>query len=434
MTLRLKLQSLALLLACLSPLNAQAVLLPVIADTYLAATAVGTSETININSTNTALFNFDLSTLPVGISSADISKASLVVFVKTVPTPGKLQVSPVTSTWTENTVNTATAPSVGLALATSAQLVYTNRYYAVDVTQLVKNWLDAPSSNKGLALDPEGQASLTLDSKEATKTSHSAYIDVVLQGAVGAKGDKGPTGSPGVVGAQGLEGDKGPKGDTGVAGAKGVQGIQGPQGSAGALPVGQAVGDIPYWNGSAWITITAGLSNATLTFCNNQPTWTTSGCPSPSKVYKIGDTGPAGGKVFYLSDATGLHGLEAAPVDQSSGIVWGCFGTLVSGTGTAVGTGKANTAAIKATCGAGTAAQVAANYSLNGFTDWYLPSKDELNLLYAQKTRVGGFANNDYWSSTVYGANLVWNQDFFDGFQYYNSKYTTLPVRAVRAF
>ena len=114
--------------------------------------------------------------------------------------------------------------------------------------------------------------------------------------------------------------------------------------------------------------------------------------------------------------------------------MWGCFGTLVSGTGTAVGTGKANTAAIKATCGAGTAAQVAANYSLNGFTDWYLPSKDELNLLYAQKTRVGGFANNDYWSSTVYGANLVWNQDFFDGFQYYNSKYTTLPVRAVRAF
>ncbi len=433
MTLRLKLQSLALLLACLSPLNAQAVLLPVIADTYLAATAVGTSETINVNSTNTALLNFDLSTLPVGINSADISKASLVVFVKTVPTSGKLQVSPVTSTWTESTVKTTTAPSVGLALATSAPFVYTNRYYAVDVTQLVKNWLDAPSSNKGLALDPVGQTSLTLDSKEATKTSHSAYIDVVLQGAVGAKGDKGPTGILGVAGAQGLKGDAGPKGDRGVTGAQGVQGIQGAQGSAGALPVGQAVGDMPYWNGSAWITITAGLPNATLTFCNNKPTWTTSGCPSPAKVYKIGDTGPAGGKVFYLSDAAGLHGLEAAPVDQSNA-KWGCNGTLVGGTGRAVGTGKANTAAIKAKCGTGTGAQIAASYSLNGFTDWYLPSLDELILLYAQKARVGGFANKLYLSSWELDGFNSWGLDFSDGSETGYGKGYAFLVRAVRTF
>ena len=140
MTFTLKSLSAALLiLVGLSPLNAQAVLLPVIADTYLAATAAGTSETLNVNSTNTALLNFDLSTLPFGINSADISKASLVFFVKNVPTSGKLQVSPVTSAWTENTVNTATAPSVGLPVATSAPFVYPNRYYAVDVTQLVKN-------------------------------------------------------------------------------------------------------------------------------------------------------------------------------------------------------------------------------------------------------------------------------------------------------
>ena len=433
MTFTLKSLSAALLiLVGLSPLNAQAVLLSVTADTYLADTAVGTSETLNINSTSTALLNFDLSTLPVGINSADISKASLVVFVKTVPTQGKLRVSPVTSTWTENTVNTATAPSMGSPLATSAEFAYTNSYYAVDITELVKIWLDAPTSNKGLALVPLGQTSLTLDSKEATKTSHSAYIDVILQGAVGAKGAKGPTGIPGVVGEQGLKGDVGSKGDRGVAGTQGAQGRQGPQGPVGSLPVGQAVGDIPYWNGAAWINITAGLSGATLTFCNNKPTWTTSDCPSPSK--NIGDTGPAGGKVFYLSDATGLHGLEAAPVDQSTGVEWGCYGTLVGGTGTAVGTGKANTVAIKAKCGAGTAAQVAANYSLNGFTDWYLPSEDELHLLYAQEVVVGGFANFIYWSSTEFDALYAWDHLFGKGGRGYDNKGATLPVRAVRAF
>ncbi len=426
MTLRLKLPSLALLLACLNPLNAQAVLLPVTADTYLADTAVGTSVTLNINSTNTALLNFDLSTLPVGINSADISKASLVVFVKSVPTSGKLQVSPVTSTWTESTVKTTTAPSVGSALATSAPFVYPNSYYAVDVTQLVKNWLDAPSSNKGLALDPVGQTSLTLDSKEATKTSHSAYIDVVLQVAVGAKGDKGPAGIPGVAGAQGLKGDAGPKGDRGEAGSQGEQGIQGP---AGSLPGGQTVGDIPYWNGTAWINIEAGLPKATLKFCSNKPTWTTSNCP---KVYKIGDTGPVGGIVFYLSDDTGLHGLEVAPVDQSTGAPWGCNGRVV-GTETAVGTGKANTDAINATCGAGTAAQIAAKYSYTG--DWYLPSKDELNLLYQQRFRVGSFVGYNYWSSSESDANNAWGQDFTSGSQNkLFSKKSTRPLRAVRAF
>ena len=106
-------------------------------------------------------------------------------------------------------------------------------------------------------------------------------------------------------------------------------------------------------------------------------------------IYKIGDKGPAGGKVFYLTNSTSLHGLEAAPVDQSVGIKWGCSDTTV-GTSASIGAGKANTAAINAHCGTATAAQIAASYSLNGFTDWYLPSKDELNQLYLQKTIVGG--------------------------------------------
>ena len=109
------------------------------------------------------------------------------------------------------------------------------------------------------------------------------------------------------------------------------------------------------------------------------------------------------------------------------------MGTVV-GTTTDIGTGKANTTAINAQCGAETAASIAASYSLNGFSDWYLPSQDELNLLYAQKTVVGGFANNGYWSSTEYDSGYAWYQTFDDGGQNYFGKEYLLPVRAVRAF
>ena len=168
-------------------------------------------------------------------------------------------------------------------------------------------------------------------------------------------------------------------------------------------------------------------------FCNGVPGWNVkSSCP-----FHIGDNGPAGGKVFYVTDATGLHGLEAAPVDQSSVAAWGCYGATIAGAdGTAVGTGAANTADIVAGCAeANTAAKIADAYALNGYTDWYLPSKDELNLLYQQKTVVGGFATLYYWSSSESNSILAWGQGFTNGTQgSYSKSYTSLPVRAVRAF
>jgi hypothetical protein len=185
-----------------------------------------------------------------------------------------------------------------------------------------------------------------------------------------------------------------------------------------------------YWDGSTWVMIPVSVNSATLKICNGVPIWTTTNCG----VLKIGDTGTAGGKVFYITD-TGRHGLEAALVDQSIGIEWGCYGTVVGGTSEAIGTGNDNTAAINAQCGTGTAASIAASYSLNGFSDWYLPSKDELNLLYAQKTVVGGFAEGIYWSSTEYDGSLAWLQDFSSGGQGGDGKDDAgIRVRAVRAF
>jgi hypothetical protein len=157
--------------------------------------------------------------------------------------------------------------------------------------------------------------------------------------------------------------------------------------------------------------------------------------PPAGGPYQISSTGPAGGIVFYITNG-GFKGLEAAPVDQSNGIIWGCYGIDIAGAyGTAVGTGDANTAAIVNGCREPNfAAKVAADYTYNGYSDWFLPSKDELDLLYQQRNVVGGFTNNSYWSSTendIYGA---WNKNFNNGAQYGYLKNPMLPVRAVRNF
>jgi hypothetical protein len=185
-----------------------------------------------------------------------------------------------------------------------------------------------------------------------------------------------------------------------------------------------------YWNGNAWIMITAPAENAdSLSFCDGQPTWTQGGC---QVVYEIGDQGPAGGIVFYVSNE-GLNGLEAAPVDQ--GVAkWGCFSTRISGAnGTAVGTGEQNTADIIAGCDETTAASVASAYG----PGWYLPSRDELNLLYEFAGRLVGFAEIDfYWSSSQMDGldGIVWVQNFETGDQQEEEKRRTSRVRAVRAF
>ena len=157
--------------------------------------------------------------------------------------------------------------------------------------------------------------------------------------------------------------------------------------------------------------------------------------PSAGGPYQISNTGPAGGIVFYITNG-GLNGLEAAPVDQSNGVIWGCYGVDIAGAyGTEVGTGTANTVAIVNGCSEPNfAAKAAADYIYNGYSDWFLPSKDELDLLYQQRNVVGGFTSNSYWSSTendVYGA---WNKNFNNGAPYGYLKNPMLPVRAVRAF
>jgi hypothetical protein len=71
---------------------------------------------------------------------------------------------------------------------------------------------------------------------------------------------------------------------------------------------------------------------------------------------------------------------------------------------------------------------------LGGYSDWYLPSKNELNQLYNNKVAIGGFANSNYWSSTENLSYYAFFQDVGDGNQYFGSKDYYYKLRAVRAF
>ena len=129
------------------------------------------------------------------------------------------------------------------------------------------------------------------------------------------------------------------------------------------------------------------------------------------------------------------HGLIAAPSDEGAA-TWGCTGTLISGAdGTAIGTGNQNTIDIMNGCAtAGIAARLCGDLVLGGYSDWYLPSKDELNKLYINRVAIGGFANNYYWSSTENTSGSAWWQIFGTGGQGASNKVSNLSVRAVRAF
>lgn len=153
----------------------------------------------------------------------------------------------------------------------------------------------------------------------------------------------------------------------------------------------------------------------------------------------IGDT-YQGGIIFYL-DASGEHGLVVDTTDQR--IVW--FGpsetyTITGATGDGVGAGEENTILIEISQGGSGsyAAKFCRDLTLEGYTDWYLPSKSELNLMYTN-LKLNGFSsfhNDYYWSSTEFDIDQVWAQDFTNGAQIYANadKYINFYVRAVRAF
>ena len=186
------------------------------------------------------------------------------------------------------------------------------------------------------------------------------------------------------------------------------------------------------------------------------------GCRNPwmenilINLYHIGDKGPGGGIVFYRS-AKGFtdtysgkthYFLEAAPVDMPADmpgpLQWANFSNVTGATGTAIGTGRANTKVVidfvNAYSGNCPAVYECYNYRNSGKTDWFLPSKNELNQLWHNRKAVndaGGnlIINDNYWSSSENDSNTAWFQDFDTGVQLFGTTKTGgAYVRPIRSF
>ena len=157
---------------------------------------------------------------------------------------------------------------------------------------------------------------------------------------------------------------------------------------------------------------------------------------APIQTIAIGQT-YNGGIIFYV-DNTGQHGLISATQDLGIGSPWGCEGTSINGTSLVVGTGLFNTEAIVVGCSAtNTAAYLTYNLDYNGYTDWYLPSRDELSLMYTNlyQAGLGSFNLATYWSSTEANNSTAWIKSFVTGNNSSNFKNTaTYRVRPIRAF
>ena len=153
---------------------------------------------------------------------------------------------------------------------------------------------------------------------------------------------------------------------------------------------------------------------------------------------RLGDVGPAGGRIFLLPTSTGNTTnkyFEAAPGDLPTALEW-CNDTTTSITGangTALGTGETNTTAIDAACTSG-AAQGAADYTNNSIGDWYLPSLDELTAMLGARTTIGGFADASYWSSSEENGEFAKRLGFPDGGMSGHVKSQLFQVRPIRSF
>jgi hypothetical protein len=266
---------------------------------------------------------------------------------------------------------------------------------------------------------------------------------------LGAQGVAGATGLSGKDGRTLWNGIKDPESTVGAPGDMFINTTMkvlfGPKNVDGTWPAGVSMmgPQGPGGSGSVGPAGAAGApgSNATLT------------CAQGGTCI-VGNTGPGGGIVFYVSTtpnttATPWRYMEAAPNTWSGGVAdpdikW-CsvvdneVALLTTGTQesvqtlTAIGSGFRNTKMMLGTCAFG-AANMAASYNGGGKSDWFLPSKDELNELRSAKTIVGGFEPNLYWSSSEFAAGKAWYQFMALGLQTDSDKLDSRGVRPVRTF
>jgi trimeric autotransporter adhesin len=202
------------------------------ADAYTNSAAPSTNYGANVlldvdGATQAAYIQFNLASIPSTYTSADITKATLKLYVNTVPTAGSFNVDYVNGTWAENTISHNLAPALGTTIAASVPIttVDKNQFILIDVTPAVQSWLSG-TTNDGIALVANGTFNASFDSKENGSTSHAPELDIVFAGG----------------------------GLTGVTTATG-SGLTG-GGTSGTLNLGLmttcASGQVLQWSGTAW--------------------------------------------------------------------------------------------------------------------------------------------------------------------------------------
>jgi len=153
---------------------------------------------------------------------------------------------------------------------------------------------------------------------------------------------------------------------------------------------------------------------------------------SSTPTYNIGDTGPSGGVVFYIDTSVSpICYYEAWTSDEGS-FAYKTTRTAGGASGSSIGSGYDNTYSYLNTV-TYPAGYRCSTITHGGYSDWFLPSKDELNQLYIRRNLIGGF-NNYYWSSTKFADDYAWPHSFLDWGNNPRFKDESCSVRAIRTF
>lgn len=197
-------------------------------NTASTKTNYGAATTLDVDgATEVTYIQFNLASIP---STANVSQATLKLYVNSVTTAGSFNVDYVNGTWAESTIDASNAPPLGATITSGVSITTAskNQYILINVTSAVQAWLSGSETNDGLALVADGTFNATFDSKENTTTSHPPELDIAYASAEGTI--------------------------TGVATANG-SGLTG-GGTNGTLNLGLtnacSSGQVLQWNGSAW--------------------------------------------------------------------------------------------------------------------------------------------------------------------------------------
>ena len=302
--------------------------------------------------------------------------------------------------------------------------------------------------------------------------------DTGIQGLTGIQGIQGLTGVTGAQGIQGLMGDSGVgvrttnvsgdslyislstgktivagnvRGATGVQGVQGIQGVQGQQGIQGLTGAkgdsGVSIRTTKVNGDSLYITLSNGQ---TLNAGNVRGLTGATGATGGYLIHTIGES-YGGGIVFFVYDG-GQHGLIAATADypsQYSTSINSGNASYVSYKGDGLLAGYKNTISFSnnyTPLNSNTGMEAIMKDASNGYTaifngvslgDWYVPSKYELNLMYLNKSIIGGFTSTYPYPSSSTNGTAVWFQNFINGSQLNQAGTNgnvTFFIRLIRAF